>query len=284
MISSVVPEINFLPDARLDKLSDINLIKSSMKPITKVEFEVMMDEVADNLKKAYFHIKLYQQLEKELRSSENLEIYSNSRIFWDRTLDAHYQVGIMALMKVYDFRNDNDVVTIKAILNDIKSYHTFWNKASLDSEQIKHLEEDISYVNRTDKQNNGKNIKTSQINEETGVINPSLKPVDKLNNIRDRKIAHSGKQSGGYKYAKIVARYQKINEALNFKKINDFASSMSYEFFKDCIETNLSLDEVIQLINEGIQICNRYREIFDMPTITPSLDGDEDYKNIFALT
>lgn len=283
-MSSVIPEMNFLPDARMDKLSDINLIKSSMKPITKVEFEAMMDEVADNLKKAYFHTRLYQQLEKELSSSENLKIYSNSRIFWERTLDAHYQVSIMALMKVYDFRKNNDVVTIKAILNDIKSFHTFWGKASLDNEQIKQLEEDISYVNPTDKQNNSKDIKTSEINEETGEINPALKPVDKLNNIRDRKIAHSGKQSGRYKYAKIVPTYQKINEPLNLKKINDFASSISYEFFKDCIETNLSLDEVIQLINEAIQICNRYREIFDMPTITPSFDGDDDYKNIFALS
>lgn len=259
----------------------------------KIElFEIMMDEVADNLEKAYFHIKLYRQLKQELDSPENLKIYSDSKIFWDKTLHAHYQVGIMALMKVYDSRDKKDVITIKAILEDIKSFHTSSNKTIhtssnktiLKSEQIKQLDEDISHVNCTKPKNsNFKELKTGEINGETGSINPTLKPVDKLNNIRSRKFAHSSKQSGSYQSAKIVAEYQKTNQALTPEQFNDLASCNSYAILKDLIETSLSLDEVTQLINEGIEICNRYREIFDMPAITTNLDGDDDYKKIFAL-
>ncbi|MBE9225830.1 hypothetical protein IQ264_10380 [Phormidium sp. LEGE 05292] len=52
----------------------------------------------------------------------------------------------MALMKLYNFRDRNDVNTIKAILKDIKSFHKLKNKTSLNSEQIKQIDEDISYV------------------------------------------------------------------------------------------------------------------------------------------
>lgn len=254
---------------------------------TVKEFETMMDEVADNLKIAHFHIKLYRQLIRELNLSENLAKYNDSPIFWNATLYAHYNVGILSLTKVYDSHKDS--ISITKIINVIKSCHSCWDGTSLTDKQIKKLDEDISHITPTNTEKElttepNRVLTTSKINEETGELIPALSPVDKLINIRNRKLSHSGKQSVLI-YNKTLASEKQKRQDLERGISNDFdfAASISYEFFKESMETTISLDEVIQLINEGIEIINRYRAIFNMPEITTNVDGEDDYKKIFEL-
>lgn len=222
------------------------------------EFTKRIDAVGDNLVFAHFHVQLCQKLS----SPENREKLSSSPMFWELTRDAHNQVGILRLCRAYEQKHDN--IGLLKLLNDIRSNFHNWNdKVQLNDKQNQQLDLDLKAVD----------AKQCRI-------------VRKLITLRNQDIAHTDK---GKLHFKIKAIDQFEGQTLTSEQFSKLTGIVAQEILYDVDENGYTIGlkqltwiDVQQLIDRGIEICNRYRLLLNLPLVTldSSLE-EEDFNKIF---
>lgn len=221
------------------------------------EFTKRIDAVGDNLVFAHFHV----QLCKKLSSPENREKLSRSP-FWELTRDAHNQVGILRLCRAYE--QDKNSVGLLKLLYDIQSNFHNWNdKVKLNDKQKQQLNLDLKAVNANE-----------------------CKIVHKLITVRDKVIAHTDKSKLHFKI-KAIDQYE--GQTITPEQYDELRRLINEEILYDIDENGyitgskiFTWIDVQQLINRGIEICNRYRLLLDLPIETLDLNFDEeDFNKIF---
>lgn len=226
------------------------------------EFTKRIDAVGDNLVFAHFHVQLCQKLS----SPENREKLSSSPMFWGLTRDAHNQVGILRLCRAYEQqtkRRKHSIGLLK-LLHDIQSNFHNWNdKVQLNEKQKQQLKLDL---------------KTVDANE--------CRIVHKLITLRDKVIAHTDKIK---LRNKIKAIDQFEGRTLTSEEFSKLTGMVAQEILYDVDENGytiglkqLTWSDVQQLIERGIEICNRYRLLLHLPPETLDLNlVEKDLNKIF---
>lgn len=223
------------------------------------EFTKRIDAVGDNLVFAHFHV----QLCKKLSSSENREKLSSSLMFWELTRDAHNQVGILRLCRAYEQKKDS--IGLLKLLNDIKSNFHKWNdKIQLNNKQKQQLELDLKAVDAKE-----------------------CRIVRKLITQRNQVIAHTDKSKLHFKI-KAIDQYEG-QTITSEQQYDELRRLINEEILYDIDENGyiigsktLTWSDVQQLIERGIEICNRYRLLLNLPLETLDLNiYEEDFNKIF---
>ncbi|HYW21597.1 MAG TPA: hypothetical protein VE956_20300 [Nodularia sp. (in: cyanobacteria)] len=234
---------------------------------TRENFESKIRELGDSLNLSQFHLKIHEWMgkERDKRLNEYPPFFALSRM-------AHYETGVLKLVRAYD--QDKKTLGLVTILNIIQSDYRDWGCSEpLDN---KVMEQDKNFVTVTKGSN-------------------SL--VEKLIHLRDKTIAHTDHRqypsTMGNDITKVYKKYgdefiwrsgRLTTEDIEKKPTAErdaILNQISEEIFQvfDQHQNKVlgkdvpTFNELYQLTNQGIEICNRYMQKLSIPLIEPTVEG-----------
>jgi len=228
--------------------------------VTKEDFEAKIIEVASNLYLSHFHLKIHEKMTEQL--NDRLEEYPPF-FKWSRM--AHYETGILGLTRAYD---KNSLGLLK-IINIFQSEYRRWNLS--DTLDIKQLEEDRNFV--TPAKNN--------------LVDGLMQLRDKVvshtdNNLYPRKVNFNIQNIYGGELIYIENRItteeiEKLPKEEKQKYLNQVSANLFEAIQKDNTEILgkqvPSFEQLYELTNKGVEICNRYMENIGVSPIELKLEG-----------
>jgi hypothetical protein len=216
---------------------------------SKKNFEAKIEHIGENLRLAYVHLKIHEEMTKEL--TKRLDSYPK---FFSLSRMAHYEVGILRLARAYD-RNKHSLGLLK-IVNMFQSQYDDW-----DLENIA----DATSLNR-------------EIEEDKNFLQyDSL--IQELQHLRDKLIAHTDNKVYPRKLSfsieeiygdKLILKENRLTtkeiENLPVDKRDQLLMQKNHELFQAMRddETKVlnqkipSFLELYKLTQQGVNICNRY--------------------------
>lgn len=212
------------------------------------EFKKLLDALSEDLLNAGHHFRLYRNLE------ESIEKYEQERkqcpAFWELTINAHLEVSLLYLCRAYDNYNTN-ALSLKELIKIIKK--------NTDLFQISNLQERF-------KSHDFPDIFVPVLNEQLKQFLQNQTLPDQLD--EDWKFVSDNDKSGKNSLVKKLIRVRG-----NFIAHRNIGQTL-----KDSLDP-LTTEDVETLIEKGLEICNRYRALFDGSIKLPQLiSGEDDYK------
>ncbi len=224
-------------------------MSSNKDNFNEEEFKKLLDALSEDLLNAGHHFRLYRNLE------ESMEKYETERkqcsAFWELTINAHLEVSLLYLCRAYDNKNNDGgkkALSLKELINIIRKNTDLFQISNLQERFKSHDFPDIlvPVLNEQLKQDLQNNTIHDQLNEDGIFVGNNNSLVKKLTILRGHFIAH-----------------RNIGQTL-----------------KDSLDP-LTTEEVETLIEKGLEICNRYRALFDGSNkLLHLISGEDDYKMI----
>ena len=213
------------------------------------KLQKILNDVYKNLIEAKYYINVSKKLMTE--KYKNPQKLYNADYFWSMTIIAFRKLGILLLATVYD--NDKNSISLNKLLNIISSINGKKLLSHFSDLDQKELDRDKEYLDKNENE-----------------------LLQKLFNQRDKALAHHDKDE-----------LFKLETILNIKRRNETNKSimdtLDSSLEKPSEKTQklmqrLNTQESNQLIDKGIEICNKYSNIINYDL--PDYNIPEDYHNL----
>jgi len=211
--------------------------------VSRKDFEVKINEVTENLWLSYSYLKICEKMFKDreeyLPQIASLKEYppqiASLEEYSPRLLImALYEAGTLRLTRAYDQNKQN--LGLLKIIGIVKSHYKIWDLQDIDTNQ---LQEDKEFVTR-------------EKNE----------LVDRLIQLRDKAISHT--QS---------SLHCQISDSEIAEILKDGFTAMEKNYNEILGKPRPSLCELFKLTNNGVEICNRYRQKIGLTPIELKSEG-----------
>ncbi len=202
------------------------------------EFERLLEALASEIVEANIHFKLYRDL-TSLTKDYAFE-YNQSAAFWSLTFQAHLDVTLYRLCKIYDQHDTS--LNLFNLLETIKGNLSLFNDTAF-RERLKDnpFVESLSATSRKpDKK---------QLNDDLSYVSKDNHLIKKIIIWRGNVYAHKG--------TKKIIKGQKFSE-----------------------EYPITLKEIDELLLKAKEIINRYSDLFRASTFSTQIIGQDDHKYV----
>jgi hypothetical protein len=204
--------------------------------VDSAEFQNLLEALASELVEANIHFKLYADLTGVI--SEYQEEYNQSTAFWSLTFQAHLDVAVFRLCKIYD--QHTKALNLKNLLDTIKA-----NIFVFDTRNFRERLKDNPFVESLSDESRKPDEK--QLETDLVYVSEENPLVKHLIVWRNNFFAHRS--------AKNVITKRNLAE--------DFP---------------LTIPDVKELLVEGMKLINRYSNLFRASTYSTNIVGRDDFK------
>lgn len=204
-------------------------------------FEKLLDDLIDDVVTAKFHYKLFLDLRKSVKDYE--DEFNEARTFWFLTLNAHVELSIFRLCRIYDqYKRGKGSLNLQSLIVTIKENKTIFNTNHFRKRMKKNP--DVESLSKTQRIPGEKQLLFDI--ERTGNKDPLVK---KLCIWRNSIFAHKAPKP--------------IMEEMKITKIHP-----------------LTYDNLSELIDRALSILNHYQGLFRAKEQSSTIVGHYDYKYI----
>jgi len=232
-------------------------MSSNKDNFNEEEFKKIFDALSEDLINAGYHFRLYQNLEKSMGKYERER--KQCPAFWELTIKAHLEISFLYLCRAYDTSNnegEKKALSLKELINLIRKNTDLFRPEDLER-RFKSRVESHSFPD----------ILLPVLNEQLKQDLQNQTLPDKLD--EDLKFVYKSDKSGENFLVKNLTKARS-----NFIAHRNIGQTLN-----DSLDP-LTTEGVEELIEKGLEICNRYRAYFDGSNQLPHLGGEDDYKGI----
>lgn len=239
--------------------------------VSKEDFIEKINHVSRNIYLSHFHLKIHEKMTQQLNKYQVEDSLSSLPEFFGWSRMAHYDAGILKLTLVYDATGEN--LGIKKILNIFKSNYQYWNLPQ--KPDFKQWADDLRLVSREDELVKGLIQIRNKLSSHTDSRLIPMRSKKSLIEIYGGKLI----ERNGEITTEEIEKLPKIEKTRRKQEISVELHQTIREESKKVLDVKVPSFEdkgFYILTARGIEICNRYRLLLNLPEIELKLDGIED--------